>query len=392
MKHIFLKKNKEQFIYRQHPYIFSGAIAHQEEGIEIGDVVEVKNKQGEFLAIAHFHPGSLALRVLSFQPIEINDEFWLKKISKAYHLRKSNQEQLLEETNCFRLVHGEGDFLPGLIIDIYDTTAVIQCHTIGMLRQVSTITKTLIQVIGDSLTHIYHKSADVISKEYMVENEYLYGDDSAIDIIAKEHGLSYQVDIKDGQKTGFFLDQRQSRKIIQSYVKGKSVLNTFCYTGGFSISALAAGARSVHSVDQSKSALAILNNNIALNNFQDKDHQSSAMDVLAFLKENSQKYDVIVVDPPAYTKSKARRHKAVQAYKRLNAEAIRHIKPNGIIFTFSCSQAVDAPLFYNTIQAAAIETGRQIRILNILQQPFDHPVSIYCQEKRYLKGLVISVD
>jgi 23S rRNA (cytosine1962-C5)-methyltransferase len=392
LKHIFLKKNKEQFIYRQHPYIFSGAIAHQEEGIEIGDVVEVKNKQGEFLAIAHFHPGSLALRVLSFQPIEINDEFWLKKISKAYHLRKSNQEQLLEETNCFRLVHGEGDFLPGLIIDIYDTTAVIQCHTIGMLRQVSTITKTLIQVIGDSLTHIYHKSADVISKEYMVENEYLYGDDSAIDIIAKEHGLSYQVDIKDGQKTGFFLDQRQSRKIIQSYVKGKSVLNTFCYTGGFSISALAAGARSVHSVDQSKSALAILNNNIALNNFQDKDHQSSAMDVLAFLKENSQKYDVIVVDPPAYTKSKARRHKAVQAYKRLNAEAIRHIKPNGIIFTFSCSQAVDAPLFYNTIQAAAIETGRQIRILNILQQPFDHPVSIYCQEKRYLKGLVISVD
>jgi len=392
LKHIFLKKNKEQFIYRQHPYIFSGAIAHQVEGIEIGDVVEVKNKQGEFLAIAHFHPGSLALRVLSFQPIEINDEFWLKKISKAYHLRKSNQEQLLEETNCFRLVHGEGDFLPGLIIDIYDTTAVIQCHTIGMLRQVSTITKTLIQVIGDSLTHIYHKSADVISKEYMVENEYLYGDDSAIDIIAKEHGLSYQIDIKDGQKTGFFLDQRQSRKIIQSYVKGKSVLNTFCYTGGFSISALAAGARSVHSVDQSKSALAILNKNIALNNFQDKDHQSSAMDVLAFLKENSQKYDVIVVDPPAYTKSKARRHKAVQAYKRLNAEAIRHIKPNGIIFTFSCSQAVDVPLFYNTIQAAAIETGRQIRILNILQQPFDHPVSIYCQEKRYLKGLVISVD
>ena len=391
MKNIFLKKNKEQFIYRQHPYIFSGAIAHQDDDIEIGDVVEVKNKQGDFLAVAHFHPGSLALRVLSFQPVEINDQFWLDKITQAFQLRTSNQDRLLEDTDCFRLVHGEGDFLPGLIIDIYDKTAVIQCHTIGMLRQVQSITKAMIQVIGDQLTHIYHKSADVISKEYMVENEYLYGENPT-DVVAKEHGLLYQVDIEGGQKTGFFLDQRQSRKIIQSYVKDKSVLNTFCYTGGFSISALAAGAQSVRSVDQSKSALAILEKNIALNNFQDKDHQSSAMDVLAYLKENSQQYDVIVVDPPAYTKSKARRHKAVQAYKRLNAEAIRHIKPNGIIFTFSCSQAVDAPLFYNTIQAAAIETGRQIRILNILQQPFDHPVSIYCQEKRYLKGLVIAVD
>lgn len=391
MKSVSLKKNKEQFIHRKHPYIFSGAIARQEKGIEVGDVVEVKSGTDKFLAVAHFHPGSLALRILSFDPVEINEAFWFDKISQAYALRVENQDGLLVDTNCFRLVHGEGDFLPGLIIDLYDTTAVIQCHTIGMLRQVSMISEALKSILGEKLTHIYHKSADVISKEYMVENEYLLGH-SDHTIVAKEHDLRYHIDILEGQKTGFFLDQRQSRKIIQSYVKGKSVLNTFCYTGGFSISALSAGATYVHSVDQSKSALQILDKNIVLNHFQDKNHQSSAMDVLAFMKENSQQYDVIVVDPPAYTKSKARRHKAVQAYKRLNAEAIRHVKPKGVVFTFSCSQAVDAPLFYNTIQAAAIETGRQIRILNILQQPFDHPVSIYCQEKRYLKGLVISVD
>lgn len=391
MKTVILKKNKDQFIHRKHPYIFSGAIKRFDDGIDVGDPVVVQSASGDFLAVAHFHTGSLALRVLSFSHTEIDASFWKDKIANAFQLRKTYADTLLQETDCYRLIHGEGDFLPGLIVDIYSTTAVIQCHTIGMLRDVDKIKTAILHVLGDAITHIYHKSAEVISNEYMVENGYLHGEPQPA-IIVQENGLKYEVDIADGQKTGFFLDQRESRKMIQSYVDNKSVLNTFCYTGGFSISALAAGAKSVHSVDQSKSALEILQKNILLNNFGHLDHQSDAMDVLTFLKAHSQQYDVMVVDPPAYTKSKARRHKAVQAYKRLNAMAIQHIKPQGIIFTFSCSQAVDAPLFYNTIQAAAIESGRQIRILHTLQQPFDHPVSVYCQEKRYLKGLVIAVD
>lgn len=391
MKIIKLKKDKAHFIHRKHPYIFSGAIKHMEKDIAVGDVIQVQNTAGEFLAIAQYFSGSLALRVLSFELTNVDDAFWERKISNAHLLRHSYRDTLLVDTDCYRLIHGEGDFLPGLVVDVYGHTAVIQCHTIGMLRQLQHIKNAILKVMEKSITHIYHKSADLHSDEYLVENEYLHGPPQDA-ITVKEHGLTYHIDVASGQKTGFFLDQRDSRKLIQSYVQGKSVLNTFCYTGGFSIVALAAGATNVHSVDQSQAALDILEKNLLLNDIDATTHKSTAADVLTFLKDQVPTYDVMVVDPPAYAKSKAKRHKAVQAYKRLNASAIKKIKPHGIIFTFSCSQAVDQELFYNTIAAAAIEVGRQIRVLHLLQQPFDHPVSIYCQEKRYLKGMVIQVD
>jgi len=391
LKLVRLKKNKAHFIHRKHPYIFSGAIGKMENNIEVGEAVQVQSAAGEFLAIAQYFTGSLALRVISFELTSIDDAFWDRKISNAFQLRELYKNTRLADTDCYRLIHGEGDFLPGLVVDIYGHTAVIQCHTIGMLRQLQPIKKSILRVLGSHISHIYNKSADLISDEYLVENEYLYGEDQAA-ITVMEHGHIYQVDIAAGQKTGFFLDQRDSRKLIKCFVKGKSVLNTFCYTGGFSIAALAAGATNVHSIDQSQAALDTLHDNLRLNSMEAARHDSTAADVLTFLKDSVSRFDVIIVDPPAYAKSKAKRHKAVQAYKRLNALAIKKVKPQGIIFTFSCSQAVDPELFHSTILAAAIESGRQIRVLHLLQQPFDHPVSIYCQEKRYLKGMVIQVD
>lgn len=392
MKKITLKSKRDAAVRRFHPWVFSGAIAQEESGIEEGDWVQVVSRNEEFLGMGHFQDGSIRVRILSFSPVEPSLEFWKNRIQKALDYRLRLGFQADGHTNCFRLIHGEGDGLSGLIIDIYHRTAVIQCHTIGMYRNRAFIADALQALQGWELDTIYDKSIDSLPSEFAAGkgNAFFLGDSAGG--IVRENGHRFQVNWVQGQKTGFFLDQRDNRKLLGQYAAGKKILNAFCYSGGFSIYALANGAQRVDSVDISAKAMQLTDANVALLEQQDIQHQSITADVLKFLKDPPQAYDVMVVDPPAFAKSVKKRHNAVQAYKRLNASAIRQLPPGGLLFTFSCSQVVDKALFYNTIVAAGLEAKRQVKVMHHLTQPADHPVNLFHPEGAYLKGLVVFVE
>ncbi|MFN0033854.1 MAG: class I SAM-dependent rRNA methyltransferase [Saprospiraceae bacterium] len=401
---IFLRPGKEIPILRFHPWVFSGAIAHTDGRPEDGDIAEVFDKKGNLLGVGHFHHGSIAVRLLHFGAADLeSDSFWEGKLRNALRVRSSLQlpESLelsgsLDKTAGFRLVHGEGDGLSGLIVDVYASTAVVQCHSIGMHRQRERIAAALRNVLGENLTAVYDKSAESLPPKYAEnqQNSYLWSANDAPEnsAIIEESGAQFRVDWVAGQKTGFFLDQRDNRRLLAEYAPGRTVLNAFCYTGGFSCLALRAGASLVHSVDVSPKAIALCNENAALNAPYSGQHEGFADDVLKFLKNSERDYEVMVIDPPAYAKSLDKRHNAVQGYKRLNAEAMRRVAPGGILFTFSCSQVVDRELFYHTVAAAAMEVGRPVRVLHHLSQSADHPVSLFHPEGAYLKGLVLCVE
>lgn len=389
---IHLKNKKDTFVRRFHPWIFSGAIARKEGKAKDGSIAEVYSHQGDFLAMGHYHEGSIAVKIFSFEPIVPNADFWYKKLQAAFDMRQ--KLGLVElDLSAFRLVHGEGDGLPGLIIDVYDNTVVLQAHTIGMHLARTLITEGLRRVLGDRIVAIYDKSKNSLPKGYAqnMENGYLWGAAKGSTVIV-ENDCHFEVNWHTGQKTGFFLDQRDNRALLRKFAKDKRLLNAFCYSGGFSIYALQGGATEVHSVDSSAKAIELVDKNVALNGFENINHYSFKADVLQFLKEQKEGYDVMVLDPPAYAKTVSKRHKAVQAYKRLNIEGLKLVKKGGILFTFSCSQVVDNQLFYHTITAAAIEAKRSVRVLHRLTQPADHPVNIFHPEGNYLKGLVLYVE
>lgn len=358
------------------------------EDLEDGELVTVNDSKGQFLARGHFQNATIAVRVLTFEDKPVDDLFFEEKIANAYAVRQS-LNLFREDNSICRLIHGEGDGLPGLIVDYYNKVAVIQCHSIGMYKHVESIAKAIAKVMGDQVTAIYSKSSDTLPDRVEVEDRYLFGN-CATPHVAMENGVKLNIDWITGQKTGFFIDQRENRSLLGRYAKGKTILNTFCYSGGFSLLALDNGAKEVHSLDSSKKAIDLTDANIALNGFSN--HKSIVADAMEYMKELGESYDIIVLDPPAFAKHRDKRHKAIQGYKRLNAHAIRQIKPGGIIFTFSCSQVVDKELFTNTVIAAAIEAGRNVRILEQLHQPADHPISAVHPEGEYLKGLVIYVD
>ena len=391
---VVINKGKESSIQRFHPWVFSGAINRivnePPQMPEDGDLVKIVNYKNEFLGIGHFQDATIAVRIISFNEVEINQEFWNLKIRSAYELREKLNLTKNDKTNMYRLIHAEGDGLPGLIVDFYNGTVVIQSHSVGMHNAKNEIIETLKIIYGESLIAIYDKSADSMAKhsDLELENKYLYQNGDS-NLIGLEYDCQFNLDWINGQKTGFFIDQRENRKLLGEYCKGKKILNTFCYSGGFSISALKAGAKEVHSVDSSQKAIDLCNENIVLNKFSN--HKAFTSDTLDYLKENSTDYDVIILDPPAYAKSIKAKHNAIQGYKRLNLMVLKQIKEGGILFTFSCSQVINRKLFYDTITAAAIEAGREIKVLHHLSQPADHPVSIYHPEGAYLKGLVLYI-
>jgi 23S rRNA (cytosine1962-C5)-methyltransferase len=394
---IFLKSGKDVPVRRFHPWIFSGAVARVEGRPEDGDMVEVYDRSGELLGVGHFHHGSIAVRLLNFGPANIGDSgFWEDKLRNALAVRALFTD-ITAADGTYRLVHGEGDGLSGLIVDIYGDTAVVQCHSIGIHRQVDLIAGALETVYEGRLRAVYDKSYESLPVRYAETQSNGYrriadGYDTAAHHVVNENGVRFRVDWQTGQKTGFFLDQRDNRQLLSRFAPGKSVLNAFCYTGGFSCYALKAGARLVHSVDISQRAMELCAENVALNEPFQGTHEGYTEDVLRFLKQHVRSYEVAVIDPPAYAKSLDKRHNAVQGYKRLNVEAIRSVAPGGVLFTFSCSQVVDRELFYHTIAAAAMEVGRPVRVLHHLSQGADHPVSLFHPEGSYLKGLVLKLD
>lgn len=387
-KIVQLYSKKTNSVLRKHPWVFSGAIDLASEELIDGDLVTVNDNKGNFLARGHFQHATIAVRILTFNDEAINDSFFSKRIENALLVRK-NLGLLSATNNICRLVHGEGDSLPGLIIDFYNGVAVIQCHSIGMYNSLEMIANGLKNAFGKELTAIYSKSSDTLPERAEGQDGYLFGT-CETPHISMENGVKINIDWVNGQKTGFFIDQRENRLLLGRYAKDKRILNTFCYSGGFSLLALQNGAQLVHSLDSSKKAIVLTDENIELNGFTN--HASIVADAMEYMKELPEEYDVIVLDPPAFAKHRDKRHKAIQGYKRLNAHAIRQIKPGGIIFTFSCSQVVDKAMFNNTIIAAAIEAGRNVRILEQLHQPADHPINAFHPEGEYLKGLVIQVD
>lgn len=390
---VVLHGGKEHSLKRRHPWVFSGAIKKIQGEVEEGEAVEVFSAGGEFLGTGHYQPGgSIAVRIFSFEQVALNYEFWKTRIAQAYNYRRALGFIENNHTNVYRLVFAEGDSLPGLVVDVYNDTAVMQCHTIGMYRIREMLAQAIVEVGGPTIQAVYDKSAETLPAKAaaQAQNGYLIGEASESQVV-QENNNKFTVDWVHGQKTGFFIDQRENRTLLAQYSKGKSVLNTFCYTGGFSIYSLNAGASLVHSVDSSKKAIELTDKNVELNGVTDR-HASFAVDTFSFLKDNPDMYDIIILDPPAFAKHQNVRHNAVMGYKRLNVEGIKHIKPGGILFTFSCSQVVDRYLFNSTIMAAAIEAGRNIKIMHQLSQPADHPVSIYHPEGEYLKGLVLFVE
>ena len=388
---IVLQKGKEVSLLRKHHWVFSGAIAKGTDGLKNGDLAAVYSSKNDFLGIGHFSQGSIMVRIISFEERAIDLAFWVEKLTAAHAVRTALQLTNQKDTSVYRLVHGEGDGLPGLIIDYYQGTAVIQAHNLGMHQHLAEIAEGLKAVYGKSLKGVYDKSAETLPKtDSSLANEWVWG--KAETDLVKEYGATYKIDWEKGQKTGFFIDQRENRRLVASYSKGKKVLNTFCYSGGFSVLVLQEGASEVHSVDISQKAIELTDENVALNaGFKGK-HQSIVADVVKYIREIGEDFDLIILDPPAFAKSIKARHNAVQAYKRLNAEALRKIKPGGILFTFSCSQVVDKRLFANTITAAALESERNVRILHQLSQPADHPINCFHPETEYLKGLVLYVE
>ena len=392
-KKVYLKPGKEESLKRFHPWVFSGAIARIEGEPEEGEIVDVFTSKKEFIACGHYQVGSIAVRVLSFTQQEIDRDFWRQKLQVAKDLRVALGLIGNPENNTYRLVHGEGDNLPGLIIDVYDHTAVVQAHSAGMHVFRMEIAEALSEVMGDIVQNIYYKSettlpfkADLLARE----NGFIKG--GSPENVAMENGLKFHVDWLKGQKTGFFVDQRENRHLLERYSKGRNVLNMFCYTGGFSFYAMRGGANLVHSVDSSAKAIDLTNENVQLNFPGDPRHQAFAEDAFKYLDRMGDQYDLIILDPPAFAKHRDAVRNALRGYTKLNAKAFEKIRPGGILFTFSCSQVVNKDNFRNAVFTAAAQSGRSVRILHQLTQPGDHPVNIYHPESEYLKGLVLYVE
>ena len=389
---IQLKPGKEESLKRFHPWIFSGAIARFEAQPEEGDVVEVVDSNNNFIAYGHYQIGSIAVRVLTFDQEIIDFEFWKKRLEVAYSLRES-LGLINTNNNTFRLVHGEGDYLPGLIIDIYSDTAVMQAHTPGMHYVRETLAKALVEISAGVIKNVYYKSETTLpyKADLGAENGYLIGEYNNSDI-ALENGLKFHVDWLRGQKTGFFVDQRENRSIVERFSKNRAVLNMFCYTGGFSFYAMRGGAKLVHSVDSSAKAIDLTKKNVELNYPGDERHEAYAEDAFKYLDKMGDQYDLIILDPPAFAKHKNVLRNALQGYRRLNAKAFEKIKPGGILFTFSCSQVVSKENFRLAVFSAAAQSGRRVRIIHQMTQPLDHPINIYHPEGEYRKGLVLYVE
>ncbi len=424
---IILKPGKESAVARFHPWIFSGAIDQTEGAPREGDIVEVLSARKEFLALGHYLPGSIAVKIFSFEAVEVNDDFWKSKIKTAYQFRVRLGLTKGSIANAYRLVFSEGDLLPGLIIDYYNGVAVIQAHSIGMHRLLPVFTEVLREVYGENLIAVYDKSSETMEKSKLITrnsklflktdnpdrqasvssaapsstrplahpsttspDHFLIGTSGPVEI--EETGHRFLVDFMHGQKTGFFLDQRGNRMFAQFYAKGKSVLNAFCYSGAFSVYALKGGATRVHSIDSSRQAIEWTDENIRLNGCDESKHRSEVADVKRFLVETREKYDMIILDPPAFAKTHHVTNNALHAYVHINAEAMKRLKPGGVLFTFSCSQPISREMFRSAIQSAAIETGRQVRLLHQLSQGPDHPVDICHPEGEYLKGLILAVE
>jgi 23S rRNA (cytosine1962-C5)-methyltransferase len=388
---IILKSGKEQSVRRYHPWIFSGAIKKMSGNPGEGDLVDVYDNKDTFLAVGHYQPSSIAIRILSFEQVEPDVDFFREKIRKAIKYRESLGIIGNPDLNVFRLIHAEGDGLPGLIIDVYNGVAVMQMHSVGFYRIRKQIAEIVADLLKDRITSVYDKSEATIPHMSDVNgvNEFLYGESGPV--IVKEYGYKFKIDWTTGQKTGFFIDQRENRKLIESFSAGKNVLNMFGYTGGFSVYAMK-NAALVHTVDSSAQAIALADENISLNFGNDERHQSFQTDAFNYLQDIRDKYDLIILDPPAFAKHNDVLANALQGYKRLNMKAIEQIKPGGVIFTFSCSQVVTKENFRKSVFAAAANTGRDVRIIHQLTQPADHPVNIYHPESEYLKGLVIYVE
>ena len=391
-KQVYLKKGKEESLLRFHPWIFSGAISHIDDGITEGETVRVITRSGDFIAVGHWQIGSIAVRVLSFLDEEINHQFWTNKLATAYEMRKAIGVANNPQNSTYRLVHGEGDNLPGLVVDMYGETAVMQAHSVGMHNNRMDIAKALKDVMGEKLQNIYYKSETTLpyKADLGQENGFILG--STPDDVATENGLRFHIDWLKGQKTGFFVDQRDNRSLVEYYAKDRNVLNMFCYTGGFSVYAMRGGARLVHSVDSSQKAVDLVNANVGLNFPNDARHKAYAEDAFKFLDQMKASYDLIILDPPAFAKHRDAVRHAIKGYTRLNARAMEKIKSGGILFTFSCSQAISKEQFRMAVFTAATLAKRQVRILHQLHQPADHPVNIYHPEGEYLKGLVLYVE
>ncbi len=389
---IVLKSGKDQSLKRFHPWVFSGAVKKTFGPLQEGDLVKVYSNKEEFLGLGHYQTGSIAVRIVSFTDIVPDYEFWKQKVRNAWNYRKSLGFSMDGETNVFRLIHAEGDGFPGLIVDYYNGTVVMQMHSAGMYKNRNQLVEALQEVMGSSLTAVYDKSVKTLPVRAGLEpvDGYLLGNRSVSEVT--ENGLKFKIDWETGQKTGFFIDQRENRKLVQAFSRGRSVLNMFGYTGGFSLYALKGGASLVHSVDASAKAIELTNENVGLNYTGDLRHEAFTADAFEYLKDIQGKYDLIILDPPAFAKRRNSLHQALQGYKRINTRAFEQIRRGGILFTFSCSQVVSRERFREAVFSAAAISGRNVRILHQLVQPADHPVNIYHPEGEYLKGLVLYVE
>lgn len=388
---VYLKRGKEESLKRYHPWVFSGAIHHL-DNVNEGDIVEVLKADGDFIAIGHYQIGSIAVRVLSFENISIDDDFWKSRLTEAFKARLAIGIADKPNNSTYRLVHGEGDNLPGLVIDCYGKTAVMQAHSVGMHLQRNTIAKTLIEVMQGRIENVFYKSETTLpfKADLGQENGFIIGESN--DNYSLENGLKFHVDWLKGQKTGFFIDQRENRSLLEQYAKDRNVLNMFCYTGGFSFYAMRGEAKLVHSVDSSEKAIELTNKNVSLNFPDDSRHQAFCEDAFKFLDNTPTNYNLIILDPPAFAKHRSALRNALKGYTRLNMKAFEHIDKGGILFTFSCSQVVTKDNFRNAVFTAAAQAGRKVRILHQLHQPADHPINIYHPEGEYLKGLVLYVE
>lgn len=391
-KKVYLRKGKEQSLDRYHPWVFSGAIAHVDDGVDEGEVVNVFSSDGRFIAVGHYQIGSISVRVLSFDDCDIDSKFWSASLNGALEMRIALGLADSSAGDTYRLVHGEGDFLPGLVIDVYGKTAVMQAHSVGMHMMRNDIARELMAVMGGRIDNIYYKSETTLpfKAELGQEDGFICG--GSADNVAVENGLKFYVDWLKGQKTGFFIDQRDNRSLLEHYSAGRNVLNMFCYTGGFSVYAMRGGAASVHSVDSSAKAIELTEKNVELNFPSHERHAAYCEDAFKYLDKVADKYNLIILDPPAFAKHRGALHNALKGYTRLNAKALEKIQPGGILFTFSCSQVVTKDNFRNAVFTAATVARRKVRILHQLHQPADHPINIYHPEGEYLKGLVLYVE
>ena len=393
MKKVTLKPAKEKSLLRKHPWVFSGAIKNVEKDTKDGSIVEIFSNKDKYLATGHYNEGNISVRIFDFERQEINEEYWKKKIKKAYDQRK-NTIEISSTNNVYRLVHAEGDQMPGFICDIYNKVAIFQFHSIGMWKHKEVFTKIVLKLLPVDV--IYDKSEKTLPKiyieEFKIQNSYLFQKNEISNIKVIENGNEFLIDWENGQKTGFFIDQRENRQYLGELAKDKKILNTFCYSGGFSIYALNNGAKEVHSLDSSQKAIDLLEDNLSfVQDFKDN-HRSITVDAKEYMKNLDDQYDIIILDPPAFAKHMKVKHKALQGYKRLNTRAIEQIKPNGILFTFSCSQVIDNNLFRHMVLSSAIAAGRNVSILKQMHQPADHPINIFHPESEYLKGLVLKVE